>query len=48
MFSRKNSNVRYIAAIGIGTLIAFYCPTKVLIILLALCVVILGLSCPKY
>ncbi len=48
MFSRGRSNVRYITAVGVGTLIAFYCPTKVLIILLALCVVILGMCCPKY
>lgn len=48
MFRRKSNNLKYIAAIGVGTLIAFYCPTKTLIILLALLLVILGLSIPKY
>ena len=47
MFRHRCNNLKYIAAIGMGTLIAFYCPTKVLIILLALCVVVLGMSIPK-
>lgn len=48
MFRRRCNCFRYIAAVGAGTLIAFYCPTKVLIILLALAVIVLGLCIPRY
>lgn len=48
MFRRRYYCLRALAAVGAGTIIAFYCPAKVLIILLAVAVVILGLSIPKY
>ena len=48
MYKRRCNTLRCISAIGLGTLIAFYCPARVLIILLALTVIVLGLSIPRY
>lgn len=48
MFSHKYDCLRYIAALGAGTLVAIFCPTKTLIVLLALVIVILGLTVPKF
>ena len=47
MYRKRCDFLRGVAAIGIGTLIAFYCPTRILVILLALAVVILALTIPR-
>ena len=47
MNRRRCDFLRSIAAIGAGTLIAFYCPTRVLVILLAISVVVLALAIPR-
>ncbi len=47
MYRRRCDLLRAVAAVGVGTLIAFYCPARVLIILLALAVVVLGLAIPR-
>ena len=47
MNRRRCDFLRSIAAIGAGTLIAFYCPTRVLIVLLAISVVVLALAIPR-
>ncbi len=47
MYRKRCDVLRAIAAIGVGTLIAFYCPARVLIILLAVAVVVLGLAIPR-
>ncbi len=47
MYKNKCNTLRSISAVGVGTLIAFYCSTRVLIILLALTIVLLGLAIPR-
>ncbi len=48
MYKRRYGCLRCLAAVSAGTIIAFYCPTKTLIILLAAAVIVLGLAVPKY
>jgi len=47
MFRRKCDSLRFIAYVALGTLIALYCPAKVLIIFLSVSVVILAFSIPR-
>ncbi|MBQ4154712.1 MAG: hypothetical protein IJE01_05920 [Clostridia bacterium] len=45
MRRRTNKAPVYLIAFGVGLIVAFYCPIKVLVFLLALALIYLGICC---